>query len=1056
MKEQMPIQNQELKLVQKPVYKEVIYPNPELTRKPQTKYAGIRDIMDQNTELPPQGQNPEEKEDQKKKEETKPQNQGEVNISPKIAEERKALAELKKEAEKKGLSEKEVHKRLQWLARELKVEEDPAALTDFMMESARLFTQRSAERYGETYGAPLEQRATAQLEVSRVETAEITDTAIREVLDRLNTELVPKTGVEAQNILGESYYEIQSLKGVRVNQRDLALRRILDEIEKIRHQLEGEKYLKRMELSTEGLEGKAKDIIDKLNELTKNIGENYDLYESKIKEILDDTKINAGQKALAIEKINAARERIRIHSETERKSQRPGSLYAEKRLNEIEKQLLKFGTEEQEPEIEELFNRMFVRVDANPHEEFNKAFGTAGTIEWDEFTNNLGEALSDPNPAVRERAEKRRHKYDEEKKLREAAHNANYVVLINITVDKITEIMQGFTPSQLDLAFSKKGVAQAFRFYELALKKVQAKLGGYLTSSAVDGAPHRGLKGEVEILARNYLDEAVKMGIVEKMTQGEKDRAIALARGISIITGRTLEIAASSILPDEHENSHLISLYAQDIIKDLNPFRHSYGKFNAGQEGNAILRFAQKEKRLPQWFWNPEELRKFDPASKEGRRVINGKGDDGQERYFSEVNPFKIGGLFSKTTWRLGEGEITGSLQTLSDHDLRWDGIEDGRKDGIGWRGIGMTIEVERGHLNDDKKKNATDDDRERARLARVRIQNALIRAAKISPLKLFYNFRDVQEQILVELGKDLRTGLKEKELNEDLDWLIMLQQDALSVIRNEDYEDPEDPKKMKIKRIRKAEENGMVLDFNLITDPAQKARVENIANKIKGKFLGGGDRLTERGNKFIEDLANRDWKMPYNFGTDDTPFEGYLFEATGGSAIARRWRDISAERRANEALKKLVESMPSFKDPRQIIPALKEIFSAVSDYDGNAAKDVMRKLGEGVIKFYAKDWKAKLPFGIGTIVTIVKRTSYAQKVFGKGAMTWDEVDINDFTKLMNDAGLVDIRQQKELQRRTGGRTREAAAAAIRTFALLGMAAMMFFLIKQILSGEKK
>ena len=106
-------------------------------------------------------------------------------------------------------------------------------------------------------------------------------------------------------------------------------------------------------------------------------------------------------------------------------------------------------------------------------------------------------------------------------------------------------------------------------------------------------------------------------------------------------------------------------------------------------------------------------------------------------------------------------------------------------------------------------------------------------------------------------------------------------------------------------------------------------------------------------------------------------------------------------------------------------------------------------------MKFYGKDYKSRLPFGIGTLMGIATgKSSYAQIAYGRGAMAWDELQLNEFTRLLRDQGMLTVEQQRELQGKAGGGKKEVAFGYVRTIAPLIMLGIAFYISTKVLEEE--
>lgn len=763
-----------------------------------------------------------------------------------------------------------------------------------------------------------------------------------------------------------------------------------------------------------------------------------------------------------------------------------GSLYGERKLTSQERDVIKDGVNTQE--IDRLFNRMFDRVDSNPREEFGGAFGTPGQLEYEEFIRTLNEVVTDEQatPPQKDTARELVRRYSEERKVRQVTHDVNYAILSGVGTEKLVGFIQGFDSSQADLAFSKKGVVSAFHFYEQALLKIKAENGGFLPEYEVIGDPKSGTIGKAESLARKYLNAQVG----DTMADWEKNRAISLARGMGIITGRFIEISASSILPGKRAvgnpvvGERFVSMYAQDVIRDIAPFRHLIYKFDIGKERNRVFAFLLNRENAP---WKKEELEDF--KWDKMIDVLNGLTDDNKERFLSNLNPFQVGGILSRTTWRLGDNPTTGALgdflkegresrinqfktthnietsvdltekraginydkflseaerkenkhassedvtainaylsafpgTAFEEGDVRIKNIQNEFNEDANWIGTGVQIELSRNALKSKKDLDEIKkpEEREAARKgseeAEQKIRASLQKVAKLQPLKLFYNLPDLQKKVLN--GRDLKT---DTVLQGDLDKLVILQEKAFN---------------------NKAGQ----LEFE---DNEEGRRLRGFAEEVRKNF---------NENQFVENLRNREWKLPFNFGTEDVPFDKYVFAKAGGSAIARRWRDIASAKKAVDGTLKLVSGMDSFKNPAAIVPILREIYGGIAGYDEDLARRVTLKFAEGVTRFYSKDVWSRLPFGIGTLNSLVNRgSSYAEVAFGKGQMAWDELAVNEFSRQLRDQGLLTLDQQHKLQGKVGGNKIAVVAAYARTLTPLIGLAIAVYILKETFEEEKQ
>lgn len=681
---------------------------------------------------------------------------------------------------------------------------------------------------------------------------------------------------------------------------------------------------------------------------------------------------------------------------------------------------------------EEIFEGLFARADATPGREFNDAF----SFYYDEpvyraFIDILRKAGK----------EKEVTQYVTEREIRETLHNTNFVMIAQKPTEILVNYLQNFRSEMADMAFRKKGVTVAFHMYEQAIQKVMQEHGGYLPYEAVAWDPRSGAgTSEVESLTLKYLQKAIEKGLVkdengrpvEEMADWEKKRALSIARGMGIVTMRTLELAASSKLPP----NRYASLYGQDIIRDIRPFTHIIGKFGIGKERLAVLGFKTGKGGFA---WSQQELLKFaEDAGKDMHKVL-AAGD----RYISYGNPYETANFFSG--WRVGEEE-TSATANLTGADREWAGTgvwieklrgdltEKAKTEAVPQEIVDAYPETERDAAGNPKYANKYD-------RAKDMITRQLKRIAAIQPLRLYNNFEEVKESV------NQGIGLTPEDRSSVIDELVILQEKAV-------------------------QEKSTELAFESIRDPLLQGRVRKFAEKV-GEKWGSGLQA-----EFIKNLEDKKFKAPFILGTEDVPFDKYDFINTGGTTIARKYRDFGAESKAVNSTIGLLRKMDSYKKQEDIIHDLREIYENISQYDEDTARRAIGQLAEGVMKFYGKDWWARLPLGAGTLLgslaghellkipgikqlvtpipglnkLIDMKASYAKTKFGNLALGWDESNKWKFTRLLEDSGMLTYEQITKLRKRTGATLGHYAMDQIRTWWALGL----FAIIAEFLNVSSK
>ena len=352
-----------------------------------------------------------------------------------------------------------------------------------------------------------------------------------------------------------------------------------------------------------------------------------------------------------------------------------------------------------------------------------------------------------------------------------------------------------------------------------------------------------------------------------------------------------------------------------------------------------------------------------------------------------------------------------------------------------------------------------------RGDLAGARIQTALERTTRVTPLKLFLNIRELKERVLTDLFEGRRFEGKrfdyftpaeknsiEKAINEEIN------------IRGLSRTNAEDKDKIEaIKFGAIMDSDKFKNDFNrlvLLQERALSAKdgqmvgyQSTLARIIRDTFSSdrrGGKKGDTYMKAFLQRLKNKGWKVPFIFGTEDMPFNKYVIEDTGPRSVARRWADILSAAKAGAAFNEFLIGFDHYTKPEQIVENMYKIYTGIFGYNEDFARKFTRQMAEGVMKFYEKSWTHRLPLGMGTLNTLVGgNSSFAQIAYGRDAMAWDELDLSQFTRLLRERGLLTLEEQHELQKRAGGGRIAASWDVARTVLPLMMIAMAYYMITE-------
>lgn len=750
-----------------------------------------------------------------------------------------------------------------------------------------------------------------------------------------------------------------------------------------------------------------------------------------------------------------------------------------------------FVREREKRKIDKAFNELFAGADTKAGLEWREALGQPGSIEVTDFINTLATAATgrmtygdrELTQEERERIDYVARRLGGELKLREDLHTLSFFVNQAANAEQVHKFMNNFQSTDADRAFRQTGVSQAFHFYEQAMLQVMARNGGYLPASAMVSTPD-GKYGEVEALVRESMERAGKMGIFGEngIDTWEVGRAISLARGMGIVTGRWFEIAAVAGLP---RGRPLVSWWANRIVSNMAFFRQ-VARYNIGMERNRFLAIRlEKGSRA----WSTKELTEVGSLNDamENWIIPSEKGD----RYVDMINPFRIGSIYTQTGWRWGPDKVNqeGAVSHILKHDPTSSII-----------GAGLWVEKERGALSSHEhfhktKKVLGKDVNSRAEEAHAIIHHHLETAAEVSPLKFFYALNTLRLSVLRRKEIASRYGdnyiqefsenrkqddpnnkvydqvvIRSKDLNSDLEMLAIVQEKTLKN-RTKIYKKFLD----EAEKYGQAELNGTLteeqkakgkpvspdtleeghpdfdeyrkLDFSGL-DSDQQKRVASLAHIIKEEFEKSENGKQSILDELMTNLHDKGWKVPFVLGTDDIPHDMFEYAKTEGDAFRRRWADIEAAAKGASAYASFISNMADFHDQEGLIKGMREIYSGLSGHDENVARETMERTAEAVIKYFKKDWTARLPGGVGTLLGITtQKTSFAQVAFGPNAMAWDEGDIDTFIKKLH--GLVDHHQTERLRKRTGAELWNIVLAGGRTAIPLSLFAFIYYLFSK-------
>lgn len=770
-------------------------------------------------------------------------------------------------------------------------------------------------------------------------------------------------------------------------------------------------------------------------------------------------------------------------SEENMRSGASNTLYGEKRLTTEEKEgLIDLILKGYEREVDEHFNKLFYMADTRSGDDWREAQGTVGQLEVDDFTRALtqyasgrmtfrGRFLTKKQTDMLDKVGRR---LSQEVKLRQNLHDITYYVNKNFGIEDIAKVVRTFSIEDANMAYGIKGVAEVGHFFEQAMFEVMLRHGGYLPSEAMMNK-NNGDPGEVEQLVRKQIQEATKLGSLDwnwEKDHWEIDRAVSVARGMGIVTGRMLEIVAISGIPPESHGGALVSWWANNIIKKIAFFRQ-VARYDIGQESNRFMAYKLEDTSR---FWHTKELSEISALN--APEILNKwVNESSQDRWIDVLNPGQVGSLFYQTGWRYGEDKVNHAgavVHLLGDNPFN------------PIIGAGMWVERERRNLKSTEKISPSErlalrnqfgvdlgENATRGQRAELLISRNLDLAAKITPLKLFHNMIGLKQQVLRKYysrsisepeGEDGRITITSEILRDDLDTLAVIQEkiikkraDLYKKFLEEKKDNPglKPPDLYNVETDLDEEINRLVRENKIDADKGK--RVLDFAGHIRNEFStvpAGG--LSQK-DKLINNLRDKGWKIPFVFGTDDLPYDLYNFTATGSNSLERRWGDINSVAQAASLFETLIRDIPDIPDQDTLIGKMKEVYKAMAGHDEGRAREFMVRFAEGIIKFYKKDIIKRLPAGFGMFDGLINgEASYAQIAYGRKQMAWDELDVRRFVYEVQFHGLIKKGDLEELRKKTGAENWIMGLAIARSAIPLGLLGFLYYMFTAEMEGLVK
>jgi hypothetical protein len=160
--------------------------------------------------------------------------------------------------------------------------------------------------------------------------------------------------------------------------------------------------------------------------------------------------------------------------------------------------------------------------------------------------------------------------------------------------------------------------------------------------------------------------------------------------------------------------------------------------------------------------------------------------------------------------------------------------------------------------------------------------------------------------------------------------------------------------------------------------------------------------------------------------GTEDLDFSRLEFKYAGASMIGRVFKDahtLSAGASGIFGFADVIKHAAVSGDYNGIIEAIEKITHPVESVHGSdAASKLTYKLATMTARYFQKDWRARLPLGIGTVIdTLTRDTALSKELGGKQVWRWDEEKSYAFIEDLFKHRMLTDEDRSKLKKEIGG-----------------------------------
>lgn len=172
--------------------------------------------------------------------------------------------------------------------------------------------------------------------------------------------------------------------------------------------------------------------------------------------------------------------------------------------------------------------------------------------------------------------------------------------------------------------------------------------------------------------------------------------------------------------------------------------------------------------------------------------------------------------------------------------------------------------------------------------------------------------------------------------------------------------------------------------------------------------------------------------------GSEDMDFSQLEFKYAGASMVGRVFKDannLSASASGIFGFAGVLTHAAVHESYEDVIEAIEKIIHPIEGVHGpDVASKMTYKLALMTGRYFQKNWKARLPLGIGTVYDYIHRnTALSKELAGRSVWRWDEQTTNTFIEDLFKNRMLTDADRDNLKKELGGRTIQMGFDYMRT-----------------------